>query len=310
MKIGDVVHEHKLIKRLDKGGSERQFFRATKEDHTFIVVHDQDIEPYIDLYHHLFAKGIPVPKVYQYNPDEKLMIQEDLGDVSLFMLSRTDKDISGIYQQAIDELIKLQIEGRQSTPVKCQYDRDHIQWEQDYFRDFFLVQYCRMSKAVLLDIVPDFQKLTDQVLTRTEPMGDYLMHRDFQSQNIYIKDGQVRIIDFQSARIGPLTYDLAALLRDAYVHINAEQERELLRYYIEVIHKRGLAMSEKEFWQAYEVTCLQRNMQALGAFANLSLNKGKPQFAQYIRRGLELLKYGLQGRNLTALETIISSIKL
>lgn len=310
MKIGDVVNGYKLTRRLDKGGSERQFFRSTRDNQRFVVIHDQDIDPYIELYHHLFAKGIPVPKVYQYNLNEKLMIQEDLGDTSLFVLSKRDKNISGPYKQAIDALVKLQIEGRQSTPVKCKYDRDHIQWEQDYFRDFFLVQYCRISEAVLPDIVPDFQKLAGQVVTLTEPISDYLMHRDFQSQNIYIKDGQVRIIDFQSARIGPLTYDLAALLRDAYVHINAEQERELLRYYIEVIHKYGLDMSEKEFWPAYEVTCLQRNMQALGAFANLSLNKGKPHFGQYIRRGLELLKYGLQDKKFAALETIVSSIEL
>lgn len=310
MKIGDVIRGYRLTQRLDQGGSDRKFFRSTKDNRTFVLIHDQNIEPYIELYHHLFGKGISVPRVYWYNPDERLIIQEDLGDVSLFTLSKTDKNISGIYQKAIDELIKLQIEGRQSTPVKCKYDRDHIQWEQDYFRDFFLVQYCRISKAVLTDIVSDFHKLADQVLTLTEPISDYLMHRDFQSQNIYIKDGQVRIIDFQSARIGPLTYDLAALLRDAYVNISAEQERNLLRYYTKVINKRGLDMSDKEFWQAYELTCLQRNMQALGAFANLSLNKGKPQFGQYIRRGLELLKYGLQGKNLTALEPIISNIKL
>jgi aminoglycoside/choline kinase family phosphotransferase len=310
MKIGDVIRGYRLTQRLDQGGSERKFFRCTAGDNTFVMIHDQDIDQYIEIYHHLFGKGISVPRIYWYNPDEQLMIQEDLGDLSLFVLSKKDKNTSMIYQQAIDELIKLQIDGRHSTPVKHKYDREHIQWEQDYFRDYFLVQYCRISKAVLPDIVPDFQKLADQVLKLIEPISDYLMHRDFQSQNIYMKDGQVRIIDFQSARIGPLTYDLAALLRDPYVKISAEQERKLFRYYIEVIHKRGLDMSESEFWPAYELTCLQRSMQALGAFANLSLNKDKPQFARYIRRGLELLKYGLQRKNLTALETIISNIKI
>jgi aminoglycoside/choline kinase family phosphotransferase len=309
MKIGDVLHGYKLTQRLDRGGSERQFFRAQKEKQTFVVVHDQDIETYIELYHHLFAKSIPVPKIYQYNVDEKLMIQEDLGDISLFSLGENEKAKRGLYKQTTDELIKLQIDGRHSTPVKCRYDREHIEWEQGYFRDFFLAQYCGISEIRLSDLDSDFHKLTDKVLTLTEPINDYLMHRDFQSQNIYVKDGQIRIIDFQSARIGPLTYDLAALLRDAYVKIDSVREKELVQYYIKGIHKRGLNISDKEYWPAYELTCLQRNMQALGAFANLSLNKGKKHFTHYIPRGLELLKYGLQEKNFKVLENIVLNIK-
>jgi aminoglycoside/choline kinase family phosphotransferase len=310
MKIGDIVHGYKLIQRLDQGGSERRFFRATKEKHTLVVVHDQDIEPYIELYHHLYAKGIPVPKIYQYNVDEKLMIQEDLGDTSLFNLSKDEKAVRPLYEQTINELIKLQVDGRFNTPVKCLYDRAHIRWEQEYFRDNFLVQYCGMSKTGLSSIDRDFQRLADQVLSSNEPINDYLMHRDFQSQNIFVKAGQIRIIDFQSARIGPLTYDLAALLRDAYVSIDSEQENELVQYYLKEIKNRELRISETEFWTAYELTCLQRSMQALGAFANLSLNKGKPQFKTFIPRGLALLQYGLQRKQLSALEKTVLNIKL
>jgi hypothetical protein len=167
-----------------------------------------------------------------------------------------------------------------------------------------------MSETDLAGIENDFASLTDLVLAVTKPISDYLMHRDFQSQNIYLKDGKIRIIDFQSARIGPLTYDLAALLRDAYVRIDAEQEREFVRYYVNAIHERGIDISETDFWSAYEITCLQRNMQALGAFANLSLNKGKPHFKQFIPRGLELLICGLKGKNFKTIENIVLNTKL
>ena len=310
MRTGEVIHGYKLTQRLDQGGSERQFFRAMKDAHTVVVVYDREIEPYIELYHHLFANGIPVPKVHHYDVDEKYMIQEDLGEESLFALSTKDEEFTRVYKPVIDVLIKLQLDGRPSTPVTCTYDQDHIRWEQEYFRDFFLIQYCGLSKAELSGLELDFHNLAGRVLNLTAPISDYLMHRDFQSQNIYLKDGKIRVIDFQSARIGPLTYDLAALLRDAYVRIDTEQEREFVQYYINGVGERGIDISKDDFWSAYEFTCLQRNMQALGAFANLSLNKGKPHFQQFIPRGLELLKYGLRGKNFKTLETIVLNTNL
>ena len=310
MKIGDVIAGYKLTKRLDQGGSDRQFFRAAKGDQTCVVVYDREIEPYIELYHHLFAMGVPVPRIHHYDIDEKYMVQEDLGDTSLFALSTKDKDFTRWYKAAIDVLIKLQIEGRPSTPVTCRYDREHIQWEQEYFRNFFLMQQCGISKTELSGLERDFQNLTERVLALTESINDYLMHRDFQSQNIYLKEEKVRLIDFQSARIGPLTYDLAALLRDAYVHIDAEEERNLIKYYMGVISERGIHISDSDFCSAYELTCLQRNMQALGAFANLSLNKGKLHFKQFIPRGVELLKSGLKGKGFKSIENIMLKINL
>jgi aminoglycoside/choline kinase family phosphotransferase len=310
MKTGDVIQGYELTQRLDQGGSERQFFRAIKNGHTFVVIYDQEIEPYIELYHHLFAHGIPVPKVHHYNMDEKFMVQEDLGEESLFVRSKKDKNYTRLYKPTIDVLIKLQLDGRQSTPVTHRYDREHIQWEQEYFRDYFLMQHCGISETDLAGIEHDFAALADLLLTVTKPISDYLMHRDFQSQNIYFKDGNIRVIDFQSARIGPLTYDLAALLRDAYVRIDAEQERGFVQYYVNSIHEHGIDISEADFWSAYELTCLQRNMQALGAFANLSLNKGKPHFKEFIPRGLELLEYGLKGKNFRIIENIVLSVKL
>jgi aminoglycoside/choline kinase family phosphotransferase len=308
MNTGDTIKGYKLIQRLDTGGSDREFFRCTKDNNTFVMVYDQDIEYYVTLQNHLLNKGVPVPGLHSYDLGAKLMVQEDIGDVSLYLLSKSAREVTSTYRQAIDVLIKLQVDGRQSAPVQVYYDRVHIQWEQEYFKNCFLIQYAKISKSVLDDIDSDLRDLADQVLTLTQPLSDHLMHRDFQSQNIYVKAGKVRIIDFQSARIGPLTYDLAALLRDAYVHIDQVLEKELFTYYISKIQERGLQFNEKDFWHAYELTCLQRNMQALGAFANLSLNKGKDHFRQHIPRGLTLLRSGLEGKNLPHLEAVLTNI--
>ena len=46
-----------------------------------------------------------------------------------------------------------------------------------------------------------------------------LCHRDYHSRNLMLHDEPLYIIDFQDARMGPDTYDLASLLRDSYVDL-------------------------------------------------------------------------------------------
>lgn len=309
MKPGDVIGGYKLVQRLDQGGSERTFFRCTKDNTTYVLIYDNELEQYLKLHRHLSEKNVAVPKVHWQNLDQRLMVQEDLGDASLFVMSKTKRSSVGFYQTALDELIKLQIDARPGAPLQCYYDQTHIRWEQEYFRDHFLMQYCGFQEKDLHGLEDDFAAIVINLLKTAEPISDYLMHRDFQSQNIYFKHDQIRIIDFQSARIGPLTYDLAALLRDAYVNIGIEIENLLIEYYFSRIRKRGITISWNEFLAIYELTCLQRNMQALGAFANLSLNKGKPHFAEYVPRGVALLQRGLRETDFTKLCAIVSMVE-
>jgi len=309
MKAGDVIHGYELIEKIDGHGSDRQFFRCRKDNVVSVMVYDEDIEQHLNLQQHLFRRKVAVPEVCWFNIDEKVMVQEDLGPVSLYELCKDGSFHDDIYRLAIDELVRLQIDGRAGVPVQDRYDHEHIRWEQEYFRDHFLLQYCGMSTEETAGLEEDFEALGSDVLKSIKPIDDYLMHRDFQSQNIYLKDGRIRLIDFQSARIGPLTYDLAALLRDAYVQTERAAETRLLAYYYEKVRQRGIRIAEKDFLQIYELTALQRNMQALGAFANLSLNKAKPHFGRFIPRGLELLKNGLKDTRFSRLERTVSSIK-
>ncbi|MBE0433890.1 phosphotransferase [candidate division WOR-3 bacterium] len=308
MNVGDTLHGYTLIERIDRHGSQREFFRCTKEGRTFVMVRDDDIEQYIRLHEHLLRRGIAVPLLYWFSIEERLMVQEDLGRDSLYELTAAKGYDRATYRVVIDELVNLQVDGWHEAPTTLQYDREHIRWEQEYFIDCFLLQYCGLDAGEINRIKSDLDRLASSIVEGSQRIMGYLMHRDFQSQNIYIKEGRARIIDFQSARIGPLTYDLAALLRDAYVHIDRVAENDLFAYYHEAIERRGIGISGRELRNIYGLTALQRNMQALAAFANLSLNKNRPHFAQYIPRGLELLTAGLQETELPDLKRVVSSI--
>ena len=308
MKVGDTIHGYRLIEEIDRGGSDRLFFRCTKDNTPCIMIYDKDIEQYMRLHQHLVSRKIAVPGILWYDIAERVMVQEDLGQNSLYELRRSGFELHEVYNQAIDELIRLQVEGRPGVPVKYRYDDEHIRWEQEYFQDYFLIQYCGISKDNLTSIEADLKHIADYIKKLTESMNDYLMHRDFQSQNIYYKDDRIRIIDFQSARIGPLTYDLASLLKDAYVEIETQTERRLFDHYHSGLRARKINIPVEELWEAYRLTALQRGMQALGAFANLSLNRNKGHFRNYIPHGIQLLKQSAKATEHNALYTLMSSV--
>ena len=308
MKVGDSIEGYLLTEKIDRGGSDREFYRCSKNDASFILIHDKEILYYLKLHSHLAGRDIPVPEIYWLDTGGNMMVQEDLGPHSLYELKLSGTELHAVYRQAINVLIRLQFEGMSGVPVDCRYESEHMKWEQEYFRNYFLIQCCGITEEASHEIDEDLRNITSNILQSAKPISKHLMHRDFQSQNIYYKDNRIRIIDFQSARIGPLTYDLAALLRDPYASIEQQTEIELFDYYHRQIQEKGVCITREELWHVYRMTALQRGMQALGAFANLSLNKNRPRFAEYIPRGMDLLTQLTKESEYDALYSMISSV--
>lgn len=302
--------EYKVIEKIDQGGSDRIFYRCLKGKQTYILVWDLHVQRYVKLQKHLRDRGIAVPKIHWVNEKAHLILIEDLGRDSLFCLFRKKRSVDRLYRHAIEELVKFQLDGWKGAPVREKYDHAHVKWEQEYFKKHFLTSLCKVSAKTVRSLDTEFGSLADEFIRCAKPWTNFLMHRDYQSQNIYVKAGAIRIIDFQSARIGPFTYDLASLLRDPYVGISRATEQKLIDYYLLRLKKRRINIKKREFMHLYHLSCLQRNMQALGAFVNLSLNKEKLHFKQYIPRGVALLRRGLKDSRFTKLNNAMMDICL
>jgi len=280
---------------LSGDGSDRIFCRVRRSDGSTLLA----VLPPLDnpnglkearaVYHigsHLFNSGVAVPECYGYDEESGIVLCEDLGDR---LLHKALPDCHGeekikLYQKAIQALVQLQVKGReQFNPDWCwdtiHYDQKLMeQRESEYFRDAF----CRDFLGIR-DFVPGLALEFKQLAARAgaEP-ADYLMHRDFQSRNLMLAEGRVRIIDFQGARFGPLGYDLASLLLDPYAALDFDLCNELKSYYITTVSDH-IPLDPHSFNEGYYYLFLQRNLQILGAFAYLSQQKGKVFFKDYLR---------------------------
>jgi len=287
---------------LARGGSDRRFYRAITDRGSFVVMtapaFRYELRAFLDVGRYLHDCQVGVPAIITHDDDGQLVLMEDVGDDSLHGLLQRTADrgkVLELYRQVLAALAELQM---QATPRMrtCHYLKNRtfgyeaLRWETDYFVECFVRQYCGLEVEQESALDDELHRLAQAVAA--EPR--YFMHRDFQSKNIHFKDGHVRIIDFQTATCGLLQYDLASLLKDAYAPLEPAERQELLGFYMQELAGRwGCELDQATFAAMFHRAGLQRTMQALGAFAFLSMRKGKPEFAQYIPAGLATLREAL-----------------
>ena len=122
-----------------------------------------------------------------------------------------------------------------------------------------------------------------------------LCHRDYHSRNLMLHGGSLYIIDFQDARMGPDTYDLASLLRDSYVDLTPSQVDELIAYFLALTRGAAHRLTDDgaEFRRRFDLMALQRNLKALGTFGYQTTTRGNPVYIQYMPRTLSYVKQHL-----------------
>ncbi|KPJ98221.1 MAG: hypothetical protein AMJ60_09055, partial [Desulfobacterales bacterium SG8_35] len=164
-----------------------------------------------------------------------------------------------------------------------------LEKESGYFMQAFCQDMLGM-KNFSAELIDEFKKLAAHAARQP---AVYFLHRDFQSRNLMVRNGEIRVIDFQGGRLGPLGYDLASLLIDPYAKIPDEIQQELQDHYVEHLCTYGL--DDLFFLKGYKSLALQRNLQILGAFAFLSGQKQKNFFQQFILPATLSLQHLLSG---------------
>lgn len=286
--LGKLYHsiDKISIEEIHGGGSQRQYFRIKGEGkNTVLCYSEKELEEHIEIGLFLKKHHIPVPEIYNYNRKDCLILFEDGGTVSLQskILKLKEDEVINIYEDIIRHLIKLQ----KITPVNCKsitdrmFDHNYYRWETDYFLESCVEKFFHLNVKNSEKLRKEFNNLAE-ILSKEETV---IVHRDFQSQNIYIKQDNLYFLDFQSARLGVCQYDLASLLYDPYVSPEKTLRKELLDYYC----KEKPVNDKKHFMDIFYKTSMQRLMQALGAYGFLGIVKGKKDFLNYINPGLTLL---------------------
>jgi aminoglycoside/choline kinase family phosphotransferase len=283
------------ISAIEKGGSDRKFYRVRcSPDQTLILVkyntEREENRHYVEIARFLDENSIRAPKIYFHDAEEGLIWIEDMGERDLHSYRDEGWLVRrAFYESALDEVAKLhQLPAEKiasiSHSLPTEFTAVLYRWEQQYFFENCLGRYFKFGSSELATL-GDLPALTD-IAQRLEDLPRHLVHRDFQSQNIIIRNGQACLIDFQGMRPGLPQYDLASLLYDPYVVLSEAERSELLGYYR---HDCGGDHGEN-FDEVLKLCGMQRLMQALGAYGFLGLVKGQTAFLSHIPAAINSLR--------------------
>ena len=298
--------------------SNRRYFRLGDEQFSVIVVEappETEKNPeFLAIADTLSRAGVRVPCVLAADLGRGYLLLEDLGDAVLLPLLDADT-ASDYYACAFDTLLKLaDIDITEPSVASMpRYDEALLTEELSRFPHWFVEQLLEQSLTQNdRDII---QCASECLLASALEQPQVLVHRDFHSRNLMLqKDGQLAVIDFQDAVVGPVTYDLVSLLRDCYIRWPLDKVRRWALDYrsslealgkVELVKEcagsdshtdsvKARARAEGEFLRWFDLMGLQRHIKVLGTFARLYLRDGKsaylddlPMVLTYVRDVLQ-----------------------
>jgi len=224
---------------------------------------------------------VRVATIIQCADEERCMLMEDLGDVSLEKRLTLNPEEEMHWAQEVAGLLGtwlgLLTEGAPSRAffMLRAFDRAKFDFEWNYCRENFFRDF--------LDKEPPrwLERLMEEAHAALEPRARFLAHRDFHVRNLMVQGDRLVVLDFQDARRGAATYDLASVLFDGYWDWSPEAGALLTDQV-----RQELGWSERLLWEELNLSALQRNFKALGTFGHQLLHQKKAYFAPAIPRTL------------------------
>lgn len=298
-KLTDIkVSTHELI----GDASERRYVRVSLPDSSsqILSVHPKPIDPktlpFLNVARLLQRMSIPIPNVLGLESDLGIIILEDLGQVTLQrqLPYATAEQREALYTEAIELIIQMQQQGKKLAsktyfPFKLAFDFKKLMWELDFFTQNFLISYrgVNLSPSEQTFLQEEFSSLSHEI--SEEPR--VFCHRDYHARNLMLHKGQLHVIDFQDALMGPDTYDLVSLLRDSYCEHDASFIQQMIEYYLE----RTRSSKRLSFLKRFDLMSVQRNLKALGTFGyqiatikNTGYQDGIPRTLRYLKNVFKL----------------------
>ncbi|MEO5882638.1 MAG: phosphotransferase [Caldimonas sp.] len=271
----------------------RRYLRADLEGGGSVIVMDapppqEDVRPFIHVAGLIEQAGLHAPRILEADPTHGLLLLDDLGEeLYLAALQRAQAQgdpgrADALMREAIAALVTWQC--RLPADALPPYDDALLRRELALFPEWCVQRECGVAWS---DIeTATWKDACDRLIASALAQPQVAVHRDWMPRNLMVAPPNPGILDFQDAVRGPLTYDVASLLRDAFISWDEEQEIDWAVRYWQVARKAGLPVDADfgEFWRALEWMGLQRHLKVLGIFARLKHRDAKPAYVADLPR--------------------------
>ncbi len=271
----------------------RRYFRAIADDASWIVMDaptgHEDCRPFVRVAGLLQDAGLHAPKVLAQDLEQGFLLLTDLGKTTYLTALEQDRQrATALFGDATSALVQWQLATREG--VLPDYDEPLLRRELALFPDWYVARH--RGRTLTPEESATLAHTFDLIVASNLAQSRVYVHRDFMPRNLMLTDPNPGILDFQDAVLGPITYDVASLFRDAFISWEEAEVLDGTIRYWESARRAGLPVNPDfgQFWREVEWMGLQRHLKVLGIFARLHYRDGKPgyladtaRFVGYVR---------------------------
>ncbi|MFM9916111.1 MAG: aminoglycoside phosphotransferase family protein [Rhizobacter sp.] len=279
----------------------RRYLRIDGVSTSFIVMDappaQEDVRPFLAVASLIRDARLNAPQVLAQDVEHGFLLLSDLGtrlylgELQTAVAAADNASVEHLMRSAMSALVVWQ-QRIDSSPLPA-YDDALLRRELALFPEWcvqheFGVTWNKDEQAV-------WATTCDLLVNSALGQPTVAVHRDYMPRNLMVCDGSTvgggvlvspGILDFQDAVRGPISYDVASMLRDAFISWDEEQELDWAIRYWQQARKAGLPVPADfgEFWKPLEWMGLQRHLKVLGIFCRLKHRDGKPAYSADLPR--------------------------
>jgi len=273
----------------------RRYFRVTQGADSYIVMDappdKEDSRPFLQVARILGSLDLNVPMILARDMERGFLLLSDLGSCQYLDALPAEGAAAELYADALKSLRTMQTAAAGLSQGLPRYDRALLLREMELLPEWFLIRHLGLTieareRAMLEEL---FESLVEAAVSQPA----CFVHRDYHSRNLLVTpENNPGILDFQDAVWGPVTYDLASLLKDCYIAWPPARVRQWVLEYRESLLEAGFKLDADAatFMRWFDLTGLQRHIKVLGIFARLFYRDGKPQYLKDLPRVLSYVR--------------------
>jgi aminoglycoside/choline kinase family phosphotransferase len=279
--LADRLHGARFsLAPASEDASFRRYFRAKLEDGSTYVVMDappdkEDCRPFVHVAALLAAAGVHAPRIHAEDLDAGFLLLSDLG-TRTYLEALNEGNAAPLFADATDALLRWQLATRPGELPP--YDEALLRREMNLFPEWYIARH--RGRELGAEQKHALENLFRTLVASALAQPAVYVHRDYMPRNLMLSEPNPGVLDFQDAVIGPITYDVVSLFRDAFVSWDEERVLDWSVRYWEKAKRAGLPVDADfgEFWRALEWMGLQRHLKVLGIFARINYRDGKPKY--------------------------------
>ena len=275
----DYALRPETVRPASADASFRRYFRIDAGDGSLIAMDappdKEDSRPFVQVARLLCDAGLNAPRVLEADFGQGFLLLTDLGTTT-YLSALNDDSAPALFDDAMEALVRWQLASR--PDVLPPYDEALLRRELGLFPDWYVTRHLghaldeRQSKVL--------QRMFDRIVAANLAQPRVYVHRDYMPRNLMVASPNPGVLDFQDAVMGPITYDVASLFRDAFISWDEARIVDWVVRYWQKARRAGLPVNPDfgAFWRDFEWMGLQRHLKVLGIFARINYRDGKPHY--------------------------------